>query len=102
MSTTTPSVGTANPRKFAEKIALHTQKGAEETAEFTKIMAECAAVYATRVPHAYSLLGPMLFIIFKYFRRKNRQKISDSDSTFMTTIYRDIGFPENRQHFRGK
>ncbi len=33
-----------NPRKFAEKIALHNQKGAEETAEFQKIMSECAAV----------------------------------------------------------
>jgi hypothetical protein len=33
-----------NPRKFAEKIALHTQKGAEEEAEFRKIMSECAAV----------------------------------------------------------
>ena len=33
----------ANPRKFAEKIALHNQKGAEEEAEFRKIMSECAA-----------------------------------------------------------
>ncbi len=32
------------PRKFAEKIALHTQRGAEEAAVFSKIMAECAAV----------------------------------------------------------
>lgn len=34
----------ATPRKFAEKIAMHNQKGAEEDAEFRKIMAECAAV----------------------------------------------------------
>ena len=34
----------ANPRKFAEKIAQHVQKGAEEEAEFRKIMAELAAV----------------------------------------------------------
>ena len=49
MATSTPSVATSNPRKLAEKIALHTQKGAEETAEFKKIMAECAAVMASRV-----------------------------------------------------
>lgn len=30
----------ANPRKFSEKIALHTQKQAEETAAFEKIMRE--------------------------------------------------------------
>lgn len=30
----------ANPRKFSEKIALHNQKQAEETAEFEKIMKE--------------------------------------------------------------
>lgn len=30
----------SNPRKFSEKIALHTQKQMEETAAFEKIMAE--------------------------------------------------------------
>lgn len=30
----------ANPRKFSEKIALHNQKQAEETAEFNRIMKE--------------------------------------------------------------
>jgi len=30
----------ANPRKFSEKIALHTQKQAEETAAFEQIMRE--------------------------------------------------------------
>jgi hypothetical protein len=30
--------------KFAEEIVLHMQKSAKETAEFEKIMAECAAV----------------------------------------------------------
>lgn len=30
----------SNPRKFSEKIALHTQKQAEETADFEKIMNE--------------------------------------------------------------
>lgn len=30
----------ANPRKFSEKIALHNQKQAEETAAFEQIMRE--------------------------------------------------------------
>ena len=30
--------------KFAEEIPIHTQKGAKETAEFKKTMAEFAAV----------------------------------------------------------
>ena len=30
----------SNPRKFSEKIALHNQKQAEETAAFEKIMKE--------------------------------------------------------------
>ena len=30
----------ANPRKFSEKIALHNQKQAEETARFEQIMKE--------------------------------------------------------------
>ena len=30
----------ANPRKFSEKIALHAQKQAEETAAFEQIMRE--------------------------------------------------------------
>ncbi|KAF0311969.1 CREB-regulated transcription coactivator 1 [Amphibalanus amphitrite] len=35
-----PSAEMANPRKFSEKIALHNQKQAEETAAFEKIMRE--------------------------------------------------------------
>ncbi|XP_048483618.1 CREB-regulated transcription coactivator 3 isoform X3 [Plutella xylostella] len=38
----------ANPRKFSEKIALHNQKQAEETAAFEKIMQEVSA--ATNKP----------------------------------------------------
>lgn len=30
----------ANPRKFSEKIAMHNQRQAEETAEFERIMRE--------------------------------------------------------------
>lgn len=37
----------ANPRKFSEKIALHNQKQAEETAAFEQIMRE--VIGATRV-----------------------------------------------------
>lgn len=33
-----------NVRKFSEKIALHNQKQAEETAEFEKIMREVQGV----------------------------------------------------------
>ena len=36
-----PESNMANPRKFSEKIALHNQKQAEETAEFERIMQEC-------------------------------------------------------------
>lgn len=36
----------ANPRKFSEKIALHTQKQAEETAKFEQIMKEVSDVTA--------------------------------------------------------
>ena len=38
------ATGGATPRKFAEKIAMHNQKGAEENAEFQKIMSEIARV----------------------------------------------------------
>jgi len=33
----------ANPRKFSDKIALHTQKQAEETAAFEAILREVSA-----------------------------------------------------------
>ncbi|CAL1541615.1 unnamed protein product [Lymnaea stagnalis] len=41
----------ANPRKFSEKIALHTQKQAEETAAFEAILQEVNS--ATRAPPRY-------------------------------------------------
>lgn len=46
----------ANPRKFSEKIALHNQKQAEETAAFEAILRDVSA--ATRVR----------FVHVKYFR----------------------------------
>ncbi|XP_051980821.1 CREB-regulated transcription coactivator 2-like, partial [Xyrauchen texanus] len=33
-----PACGASNPRKFSEKIALHTQRQAEETAAFQEVM----------------------------------------------------------------
>ncbi|VVC97659.1 unnamed protein product [Leptidea sinapis] len=51
----------ANPRKFSEKIALHNQKQAEETAAFEKIMREVSD--ATNKPeeialaHQYAMAG---------------------------------------------
>ena len=63
----------ANPRKFAEKIAQHVQKGAEEEAEFRKIMAELAAVkQGDRVSDMaspyYSLIKRVLMQVFSLFR----------------------------------
>ena len=52
----------ATPRKFAEKIAMHNQKGAEEEEEFRKIMAECASVkvpVGPGVPGATTMTTPM-------------------------------------------
>lgn len=39
----------ANPRKFSEKIAMHTQKQAEETAAFDRIMQEVSAATIVKV-----------------------------------------------------
>lgn len=38
-----------NPRKFSEKIALHNQKQAEETAAFEEVMKELSITRAARV-----------------------------------------------------
>uniref|UniRef100_A0A8C6TAS8 Transducer of regulated CREB activity N-terminal domain-containing protein n=1 Tax=Neogobius melanostomus TaxID=47308 RepID=A0A8C6TAS8_9GOBI len=38
--------GASNPRKFSEKIALHTQRQAEETAAFQEVMMD---ISSTRV-----------------------------------------------------
>lgn len=60
----------SNPRKFSEKIALHTQKQAEETAAFEQIMKEVTSAkpnqrvsdcvpppYLYRMPLTLSCLG---------------------------------------------
>lgn len=45
----------ANPRKFSEKIALHTQKQAEETAAFEQILREVQTVTTTTTPQQVRL-----------------------------------------------
>lgn len=44
----------ANPRKFSEKIALHNQKQAEETAAFEKIMREVSVATNVKVGFIYN------------------------------------------------
>jgi len=67
----------ATPRKFAEKIAMHNQKGAEEEAEFRKIMAECASVKTPgpdpRAPGGHSMPTPMQQV------RMSTNQIQESD-----------------------
>lgn len=49
----------ANPRKFSEKIALHTHRQAEETARFEQIMKEVSdATSRVRTGFRGSGLGP--------------------------------------------
>ena len=50
----------ANPRKFSEKIALHNQKQAEETAAFEAIMKEVNS--ATRTVSGILLIFPPIGI----------------------------------------
>ena len=87
MSTSTPSVATSNPRKFAEKIALHNQKGAEETAEFTKIMAECAAVMATRVRTTASLRSYNVSTYFFLSYGRGVQQPAWESQLFISSVF---------------
>lgn len=43
-----PGSGVANPRKFSEKIALHTQRQAEETAAFQEVMMDITSTRVSR------------------------------------------------------
>lgn len=47
-----------NPRKFSEKIALHNQKQAEETAAFEEVMKDLSITRAARVTN------PLLLRLF--------------------------------------
>ena len=46
----------SNPRKFSEKIALHNQKQAEETAAFEQIMKEVGSAKTPRVSFGFWIL----------------------------------------------
>lgn len=48
----------SNPRKFSEKIALHNQKQAEETAAFEEVMKDLSITRAARVRSWLSFLPP--------------------------------------------
>lgn len=52
-----------NPRKFSEKIALHNQKQAEETAAFEEVMKDLSITRAARVNNSVSPLFRLLFSI---------------------------------------
>lgn len=45
-----------NPRKFSEKIALHNQKQAEETAAFEEVMKDLNITRAARVRQHHGYL----------------------------------------------
>ena len=74
----------ANPRKFAEKIAQHMQKGAEEEAEFRKIMSECAMVKQNphRVSNPDSVVTPLQSVppvYLTFCRRLEKRHLSFFD-----------------------
>lgn len=45
-----PGSGASNPRKFSEKIALHTQRQAEETAAFQEVMMDITSTRVSQAP----------------------------------------------------
>uniref|UniRef100_A0A4W4G579 Transducer of regulated CREB activity N-terminal domain-containing protein n=1 Tax=Electrophorus electricus TaxID=8005 RepID=A0A4W4G579_ELEEL len=45
-----PGSGASNPRKFSEKIALHTQRQAEETAAFQEVMMDITSTRKLVLP----------------------------------------------------
>lgn len=51
-----------NPRKFSEKIALHNQKQAEETAAFEEVMKDLSITRAARVTRPVLALIPPLVL----------------------------------------
>lgn len=60
----------ANPRKFSEKIAMHNQKQAEETAAFDRIMREVSDATIIKVcfyqNQFYSFLAIMGVFAYVY------------------------------------
>ncbi len=54
----------ANPRKFSEKIALHNQKQAEETAAFEAIMREVVSdILCTKFKRISDLNNPQACVV---------------------------------------
>lgn len=56
------NMASSNPRKFSEKIALHTQKQAEETADFEKIMNEVRSAKPNQI---VSIGVSLLFTVYR-------------------------------------
>lgn len=52
-----------NPRKFSEKIALHNQKQAEETAAFEEVMKDLSITRAARVGNCFFAFPPSYFSV---------------------------------------
>lgn len=61
-----------NPRKFSEKIALHNQKQAEETAAFEEVMKDLSITRAARVTNVvlvFFYTPPPLYLFSVCFQR---------------------------------
>lgn len=79
-----------NPRKFSEKIALHNQKQAEETAAFEEVMKDLSITRAARVrswlsgvflpPHRSSLLR--LFLASCQVRTSRAEEVNNNKRRF--------------------
>ena len=54
----------ANPRKFSEKIALHTQKQAEETSNFERVIREVAAAKLVCFDSLFFYILALFFLFF--------------------------------------
>ena len=54
-----------NPRKFSEKIALHNQKQAEETAAFEEVMKDLSISRAARVTTPFTAPPPLFLACFQ-------------------------------------
>lgn len=76
----------ANPRKFSEKIALHTQKQAEETAAFEAILQEVTS--ATRVSN------PIAAVVYLTCVREFSIEI-DVENVYDSSDYRDSVFDQS-------
>lgn len=62
----------ANPRKFSEKIALHNQKQAEETAAFEQIMREVSDATSKVFLFVNKIFFSKFFFLFEIVRSTNR------------------------------